>query len=841
MSFTKVGGTSYFYPNRTPKSPVSLEPFQINSHGLYFYYTQYFGQAQVATGTFPIYNDQKTDIAIIPTTDLDETGGYLVTSSGKLLVYESIDKAVTVNTYDSSALRAQITIEFNRLTPILNTDTMTIDGIQYTFDTSSISQSAGTVIAIGDGQGNGSSDLATQIFYIVQFINSYINGWEAQRSTSDRLTLSIRTTTNDNSKDSSEFRLDTATLHTFILGTETGTVGTFNPRPWTRPWLLKNCFIPAEKIMYGANAVVGSSVSLTQHNIGSGNLLYKPQYSLQLMNDPVQPYGVYWKNGGDVNAKIRFEEADSNYSQSYFELELLAASGAAGNTYSFEIREHPDKNNGSTDEVAPYVVLENSGQRIVLYFGKNSNGTDITVGSWERFEQAFIRSGLDIDNYVRLIAYNDIFSLTSVLSETFFSGGITSASNLIEEGAVEWTYYTILKSLYSSSYNLAGEKDSFGRDRIINDDSLTPALGDGKHSGIFFGVVPAGNSLPARQIISFIEYEAVTAGTAGNNLTIQYTSGATAGSEVVSEVGNDITIQIEDGVSTRQQIVDAVTAQATLIKARIFGVASDAQTVGLTPSPVNLEDGRAALAADSGFFMTEHHRPNNSSLTGVGSSRNKHLYFFTDINDPDSFSFVREFGASSRSSSAVFNQIEFSRRYEADGAYLRLKMGGTVYDLKAQPAGITYTTNTRFQLKDKTFGGNYSYRIEFVRDVAIGGEFVELNGDLFTFHINTSNSTTVADLQAAIVTAGLDNLIEIDAANTSTAINSAKSPVTLRNAVEPWTYEGKTGFGYVTINRVLYTSSRADGIDNTTYLGPISRENYMSMVTFRTIDFNGVG
>lgn len=45
-----------------------------------------------------------------------------------------------------------------------------------------------------------------------------------------------------------------------------------------------------------------------------------------------------------------------------------------------------------------------------------------------------------------------------------------------------------------------------------------------------------------------------------NTITIQYTAGATAGSEVVSQSGLDFIVQIEDGVSTAQQIADALNA-----------------------------------------------------------------------------------------------------------------------------------------------------------------------------------------------------------------------------------------------------------------------------------------
>lgn len=53
---------------------------------------------------------------------------------------------------------------------------------------------------------------------------------------------------------------------------------------------------------------------------------------------------------------------------------------------------------------------------------------------------------------------------------------------------------------------------------------------------------------------------AVTAGTAGNSITLVLTAGATAGSEVVTVVSSAISVQIQDGVSSEGQVKDAIAA-----------------------------------------------------------------------------------------------------------------------------------------------------------------------------------------------------------------------------------------------------------------------------------------
>lgn len=64
--------------------------------------------------------------------------------------------------------------------------------------------------------------------------------------------------------------------------------------------------------------------------------------------------------------------------------------------------------------------------------------------------------------------------------------------------------------------------------------------------------------IKASKIIQDLLFTAKTVGILGNSIGIQYSGGATAGSEVVSVLGNAITVQIENGVSTSLQIKTAI-------------------------------------------------------------------------------------------------------------------------------------------------------------------------------------------------------------------------------------------------------------------------------------------
>lgn len=81
----------------------------------------------------------------------------------------------------------------------------------------------------------------------------------------------------------------------------------------------------------------------------------------------------------------------------------------------------------------------------------------------------------------------------------------------------------------------------------------------------------------ASKVMQGLLYTAKTAGVAGNAITVTYTTGATAGSEVVSVLGSAITVQIATGVSTAAQIKAAVDAEedsAALVDVALTGLGS---------------------------------------------------------------------------------------------------------------------------------------------------------------------------------------------------------------------------------------------------------------------------
>ncbi len=99
-------------------------------------------------------------------------------------------------------------------------------------------------------------------------------------------------------------------------------------------------------------------------------------------------------------------------------------------------------------------------------------------------------------------------------------------------------------------------------------------------------------AVKATKKIQDIAFEAITAGVAGNAITIAYVDDGTAGAETIGVSGSAITVHMEDGASTAQQIADAIsgdTGAAALVSLVVDdGDEADVQSaVGAT----NLEDG----------------------------------------------------------------------------------------------------------------------------------------------------------------------------------------------------------------------------------------------------------
>jgi len=99
----------------------------------------------------------------------------------------------------------------------------------------------------------------------------------------------------------------------------------------------------------------------------------------------------------------------------------------------------------------------------------------------------------------------------------------------------------------------------------------------------FVSLVGGTDLTNAQKIVQDLTFKSWPQGTAGNGATISYTTGATAGAEVVSGTAAAVSVQIQNGTSTATQIktaLDAATVTALKASGTItFGSPSNGDTV----------------------------------------------------------------------------------------------------------------------------------------------------------------------------------------------------------------------------------------------------------------------
>lgn len=150
--------------------------------------------------------------------------------------------------------------------------------------------------------------------------------------------------------------------------------------------------------------------------------------------------------------------------------------------------------------------------------------------------------------------------------------------------------------------NTKSKQRYFGAIVAVGDNTLGGAFGYQTNNGdTHTNTTIDGLTKKASVVIQDLTYDADTAGIAGNSIAIQYTTGGTAGAEVVTVLDTQISVQIESGVSTATQVktaVDASGAAAALVDITISGSGANPQ---VAQALTYLEDGFDTSALNVGM------------------------------------------------------------------------------------------------------------------------------------------------------------------------------------------------------------------------------------------------
>lgn len=107
--------------------------------------------------------------------------------------------------------------------------------------------------------------------------------------------------------------------------------------------------------------------------------------------------------------------------------------------------------------------------------------------------------------------------------------------------------------------------------------------------------IASGNaSNKATAIIQDLTYSAVATGSIGNAIAIVYTSGGTAGSEVVTVSGSIINVKIQSGTSTATQISTAINASPAALSVATVAISGTGSNTQTAVAPTYLNGGSTA-------------------------------------------------------------------------------------------------------------------------------------------------------------------------------------------------------------------------------------------------------
>jgi len=155
----------------------------------------------------------------------------------------------------------------------------------------------------------------------------------------------------------------------------------------------------------------------------------------------------------------------------------------------------------------------------------------------------------------------------------------------------------------------------------VSNTSLQITIPTGITTNHFFQVYRSDQSLGissnATLTLQDLTYTAKVGGTAGNSITVAYTTGGTAGAEVVTVVSSAISVKIQSGVSTAAQVLAAVNASAgalALISASLSGTATNVQTA--PAGPTALAGGATTLSSpDDNMQLVYEANPTSGQIT----------------------------------------------------------------------------------------------------------------------------------------------------------------------------------------------------------------------------------
>jgi hypothetical protein len=171
-----------------------------------------------------------------------------------------------------------------------------------------------------------------------------------------------------------------------------------------------------------------------------------------------------------------------------------------------------------------------------------------------------------------------------------------------------------------SGVSVSGTYGTFGASSYFQGLNVNPTITSARYAAgvnVSMDNVTAYAGVQATLTVQDLTFTFNTFGSGENSYTLEYTSGATAGAEVVALSGFDITVQIEDGVSTATQIktaMEAVSQLASAITIVVSGTGSNPQDIF---GPTNFAGGVDPGQVLAGYFDGDVQITGSLSFSGA--------------------------------------------------------------------------------------------------------------------------------------------------------------------------------------------------------------------------------
>lgn len=253
-----------------------------------------------------------------------------------------------------------------------------------------------------------------------------------------------------------------------------------------------------------------------------------------------------------------------------------------------------------------------------------------------------------------------------------------------------------------------------------------------------------GLTKQATVVIQDLTYTADAAGVSGNQISITYTGGGTAGAEVVTVSGTNISVQIQNAVSTSAQISTAVTASVPA--AALVNVSAGSAAAQTTQAQTYLEDGFDTTYLNVGMRVVGTGVQSGTLIVSIDSSSAITVTPATTASATVAMVFQDRFSIDDMNYWAASSNDFTNRQFEAvldetPGLNIEQTMLNLVAAINSDPNNTDvyafYTSDAgqlpgQFRIEERSLGGSSFY-------------LTSTNGESFSPQLPSSGITAVSD------------------------------------------------------------------------------------------------